>query len=155
MPRDRPVPPPGQPAQKTPKISLRFRATHQKHHISIFWCTRGVGALECLPLSSTPPTYSPGQSAHCPLQPQRPPPIVPLTAPISIFVKRAIDPPHRHCRPRLLENVGDPSCLASCLFVPFALPCQCTCPRLPSSCCMNLPFCYLRHCVLIKAALSL
>ena len=86
----------------------------------------------------------------------------PLTAHISIFAKQASGPPHRNCRPRLLGSAGDPGCLASCLFVPFALPCQRTgtCPRLPSStsCCINPgpPFFYLSsYCALIKADLPL
>ena len=64
----------------------------------------------------------------------------PYSQPISQYLSsnsQVSDPPHRHCRPRLLGNVGGPSCLASCLFVPFALPCQRTCPRVPSSCCMS------------------
>ena len=59
----------------------------------------------------------------CPLRPLLEIPQFRTTAGLLNLCQVIGQPHHRHCRPRLLGKDGDPSCFASGLFAPFALPC--------------------------------
>ena len=136
------------------KWSLRYQPWYRNGTVSGLTFVGSCRSL--IPGAAPHPHTAPAHRPIAPCTPSGHHPAAPLQ-PLSQYSPRglAARPIGIADRARLLENVEYPSCLASCLFVPFALPCQRTGPRLPSSCCMNPPFFYLSYCALIKAALSL